>query len=155
VRLYLRELGASPLLTREGEVELAKRIERGQLCTLKALSRSPLVIREVLATGADLKSARRSIKEIVGFNEEEISEDIVQNRVKEITYGIGQVQKHYQAACRLAGYISTIPADVKAREFRRCRGRLSQEVVRISLSVRNLGLTNSERKRLAVGGPFE
>jgi RNA polymerase primary sigma factor len=149
VRVYLREMGASPLLTREGEVELAKRIERGQLSTLKALSRSPLVIREVLATGADLKCGRRSIKEIVVFNEEEISDQILQNRVKEITYRIDQVHKHYKAACRLAGHIATVPAGNKAREFRRYRGRLSREIVRISLAVRKLGLTNSERKRLA------
>jgi len=41
VRMYLREMGTVPLLTREGEVEIAKRIERGQLRVLKALSRSP------------------------------------------------------------------------------------------------------------------
>src|SRR5262249_60986579 len=70
VRVYLREMGASPLLTREGEVDLAKRIERGQLSTLKTLSRSPIVIREVLAMGEDLKRGRRSIREIVVFNEE-------------------------------------------------------------------------------------
>src|SRR5438046_9779114 len=49
VRMYLREMGTVPLLTREGEIELAKRIERGQAAVRKALSRSPLVIREILA----------------------------------------------------------------------------------------------------------
>ena len=49
VRMYLREMGTVPLLTREGEIELAKRIERGQGAVRKALSRSPLVIREILA----------------------------------------------------------------------------------------------------------
>ena len=44
VRMYLREMGTVPLLTREGEVEIAKRIERGQIRVLKALSRSPIVI---------------------------------------------------------------------------------------------------------------
>src|SRR5689334_24617635 len=48
VRMYLREMGTVPLLTREGEVEIAKRIERGQNRVLKALSRSPIVIRELL-----------------------------------------------------------------------------------------------------------
>ena len=51
VRIYLREMGMTPLLTREGEVDIAKRIERGQLRTLKALSRSPIVIRQILAIG--------------------------------------------------------------------------------------------------------
>jgi len=54
VRMYLREMGTVPLLTREGEVEIAKRIERGQMRVLKAISRSPIVIREIAALGEDL-----------------------------------------------------------------------------------------------------
>ena len=65
VRMYLREMGTVPLLTREGEVEIAKRIERGQLRVLKAISRSPIVINEILALGEDLKRGVRSIKELV------------------------------------------------------------------------------------------
>lgn len=149
VRVYLSEMGASPLLTREGEVDLAKRIERGRLSTLKALSRSPIVIREVLAMGADLKRGRRSIKEIVVFNEEEISEEILQDRVKEVARHIDQVHKHYTAALRLAAQMAAVPADKKARKYRRCRGRLSREIVRTSLIIRNLGLINSECKCLA------
>jgi RNA polymerase primary sigma factor len=149
VRVYLREMGASPLLTREGEIELAKRIERGQLSTLKALSRSPIVIREVLAMGVDLKRGRRSIKEMVIFNEEEISEEILQDRVKQVAWRVDQVQKHYTAAVRLAARLAAVPAEKKPREYRRCRGRLSREMVRTSRIIRNLGLINSERKCLA------
>ena len=82
VRIYLREMGMVPLLTREGEVELAKRIERGQLRTLKALSRSPIVVRQVLTIGEDLKLGIRSITEIVVFEEEEITDEILQDRAK-------------------------------------------------------------------------
>ena len=59
VRIYLREMGA--LLTREGEVDIAKRIERGHVRLLKGLSRSPLVIRQILSIGEDLKRSMRSI----------------------------------------------------------------------------------------------
>ena len=148
VRLYLREMGASPLLTREGEVEIAKRIERGQLSALKALSRSPIVIHQVLAIGQELKQGLRSIEETVVFDEEEINEEILQDRLKEVTRYIDQTHKHYKAARRLAEQMDTVPADKTAREYRRYRGRLRREVVRISLIIRNLGLTNSERKRL-------
>ncbi|MDA2927306.1 RNA polymerase sigma factor RpoD, partial [Acidobacteria bacterium AH-259-G07] len=48
VRMYLREMGTVPLLTREGEVEIAKRIEKGQRTVIKALSRSPVVVAEIL-----------------------------------------------------------------------------------------------------------
>jgi len=82
VRMYLREMGTVPLLTREGEVEIAKRIERGQMRVLKAISRSSIVIREIVALGEDLKRGVRNVKEVVVFDEEELTEDVVQARVK-------------------------------------------------------------------------
>ena len=148
VRIYLREMGVVPLLTREGEVDIAKRIERGQRRVLKALSRSPIVIRHVLAIGEDLKRGARSIKEIVVFDEEEITEKVLQNGVKDTTCRIDELQKHYKRASQLAGRLSTISAEKKAREYRRCRCRLGREIVRISLIIRNLGFTNLERKRV-------
>src|SRR5215471_21805925 len=148
VRVYLREMGASPLLTREGEVEIAKRIERGQRSGLKALSRSPIVIHQVLAIGEELKRGLRSIKETVVFDEEEITEEILQDRVKEVTRRIDQLHKHYKTARRLARQLTTASPKKKAREHRRCRLQLGREMVRISLIIRNLGFTTSERKRL-------
>ena len=148
VRIYLREMGAVPLLTREGEVDIAKRIERGQLQVLKALSRSPIVIRHVLTIGKDLRRGVRSIRDIVVFDEEEITEEILQNRVKDLTRRIDEVQKHYKRAGQLAERLLTIPSQKKAYQYSRCRCRLSREIVRISLSIRNLGLTNCERKRV-------
>jgi RNA polymerase primary sigma factor len=147
-RIYLREMGVVPLLTREGEVDIAKRIERGQLRVLKALSRSPIVIQQIRAIGEDLRHGVRSIKEIVVFDEEEVTEEILQIRVKDITRRIDQLQKHYKRASLLADRLPTIPAKQKAREYRRCRCGLGREIVRISLIVRKLGFTNFERKRL-------
>src|ERR1700682_3045157 len=103
VRIYLRAMGVVPLLTREGEVDIAKRIERGQRRVLKALSRSPIVIRQVLAIGEDLKSGARSIKEIVVFDEEEITEKILQNGVKITTCCIDELQNHYKRDRHLGG----------------------------------------------------
>ena len=148
VRIYLREMGAVPLLTREGEVDIAKRIERGRLRVLKALSRSPIVIRQILAIAEDLKRGVRSIKEIVVFDEEEMTDEILQNRVKDTRCRIDELKKHYKRASQLAVRLPTIPAKKKAREYRRCRCGLGREIVRISLIIRNLGLTNFERERL-------
>ena len=88
------------------------------------------------------------IKEIVVFDEEEMTEDILQNRVKDTTRRIDGLQKHYKRASQLAGLLPTIPAKKKAREYRRCRCGLGREIVRLSLIIRNLGFTNFERKRL-------
>jgi len=147
-RIYLREMGAVPLLTREGVVDIAKRIERGQLRVLKTLSRSPIVLRQILAIGEDLKRGVRSIKEIVVFDEEDITEKVLQNGVKDIKCRIDELQKHYKRASQLAGRLSTIPAERKAREYSRCRCRLGREIVRISLIIRNLDFINLERKRV-------
>jgi RNA polymerase primary sigma factor len=148
VRVYLREMGASPLLTREEEVEIAKRIERGQVTAMKALSRSPIVIQQVLAIGDDLKRGLRSIKETVVIDDEEITDEILQERVQEVTSRIDTLNKHYKTANRLAERLATLSAKKKPREYRRYRGQLSREMVHISLIIRNLGLNHAERKRL-------
>jgi RNA polymerase primary sigma factor len=148
VRVYLREMGASPLLTREGEVEIAKRIERGQLSVMKALSRSPIVIHQVLAMGDELKRGQRSIKDTVVFDEEEITEEMLRDRIKETTRRIDQIRNSYKTARRLAEKLVTFATDKKERRSVRCRGRLGRQMVGISLIIRNLGLTPSELKRL-------
>jgi RNA polymerase primary sigma factor len=148
VRMYLREMGTVPLLTREGEVEIAKRIERGQLRVLKALSRSPIVIREILATGEDLERGVRSIKEIVTFDEEELTEEILQNRVEEVTDRILHLAKHYRRAEQLSERLLKLNEKKRPRDYRRCRWNLGREVTEISRLIRTLGFTNSERKRL-------
>ena len=149
VRMYLREMGTVPLLTREGEVEIAKRIERGQLKVLKAISRSPIVIREIIALGEDLKKGVRSIREVVIFDEEEITEDVLINRLKDITGKIDEINKHYKKAAQLSEKMQALPAAKrKLREGRRVRWTLGRELVKLSRDIRKLGFTNSERKRL-------
>jgi RNA polymerase primary sigma factor len=148
VRMYLREMGTVPLLTREGEVEIAKRIERGQLRVLKALSRSPIVINELLAMGEDLKKGVRSIKEVVTFDEEEITDEILQNRLKEFTGKIDDLAKAYKKASQLIEKFATVSQKKRPKDYRRARLNLARAVVAVSLCVRKLGFTNAERKRL-------
>jgi RNA polymerase primary sigma factor len=148
VRMYLREMGTVPLLTREGEVEIAKRIERGQLRVLKAISRSPIVINELLALGEDLKKSVRSIKEVVTFDEEEITDEILQNRLKEFTGKIDDLAKAYKKAGQLQEKFANVSQKKRPKDYRRARLNLARGIVRVSLCVRDLGFTNNERKRL-------
>jgi RNA polymerase primary sigma factor len=148
VRMYLREMGTVPLLTREGEVEIAKRIERGQLRVLKALSRSPIVIRELLTLGEDLKKNVRSIKEVVTFDEEEITDDIVQNRLNDFTDKIDDMAKLYKKANLLEEKYREVSLKKKPKDHRRARRKLARAIIHTSKALRNLGFTNAERKRL-------
>ncbi|MGA3334094.1 MAG: RNA polymerase sigma factor RpoD [Terracidiphilus sp.] len=150
VRMYLREMGTVPLLTREGEVEIAKRIERGQMRVLKAISRSPIVIREVAALGEDLKRGVRNVKEVVVFDEEELTEEVVQARVKATVARTDALVKHQKKLAQLEEKQAGISPGSKAKvkEARRLRWAIGREKVYISRIVRELKYTALERKRL-------
>jgi RNA polymerase primary sigma factor len=148
VRLYLREMGAVPLLTRESEVTIAKRYERGHLRTLKAISRSPLIIREIMALGVDLENGARSIKQVVIFDEEEVTEEIVVARQAATISVIKELTKHYNAACSLAEKLKAIDRKKSARQYRRCLWKIARRKVAVSRAIRSLRYTLPERKRL-------
>jgi RNA polymerase primary sigma factor len=146
VRMYLREMGTVPLLTREGEVEIAKRIERGQMRVLKAISRSPIVIREIVALGEDLKRGVRNIKEVVIFDEEELTEEVVQTRVKATVTRIDALVKHQKRVAQLEEKQAAPKA--KASVVRHTRWLIAREKVLVSRIVREFKYTALERKRL-------
>ena len=150
VRMYLREMGTVPLLTREGEVEIAKRIERGQMRVLKAISRSPIVIREIVALGEDLKRGVRNVKEVVIFDEEELTEEVVQSRVKSTVARIDALVRHQKRIALLEEKLAAPapPSKAKARDVRHAHWLIAREKVLISRIVRELKYTALERKRL-------
>src|SRR6266498_936873 len=69
VRVYLREMGAVPLLTREGEVDLARRMERGKLRMQKAISRSALVQLVVVDLSEQLKKGVEELDNLVDLGD--------------------------------------------------------------------------------------
>jgi RNA polymerase primary sigma factor len=151
VRMYLREMGTVPLLTREGEVEIAKRIERGQLRVMKAISRSPIVIREIVGLGEDLKRGVRNIKEVVTFDEEELTEEILAARVRATAGRIDVITKHQKKIHALEEKLAApVGKDSKAKskDARKTRWLIGREHVYINRIVRELKYTNGEKKRL-------
>ncbi|HEX9201790.1 MAG TPA: RNA polymerase sigma factor RpoD [Acidobacteriaceae bacterium] len=151
VRMYLREMGTVPLLTREGEVEIAKRIERGQNRVMKAISRSPIVIREIVGLGEDLRRGVRNIKEVVTFDEEELTEEILQHRVRATVGRIDVIVKHQKKVATLEEKLAAPTgkdAKAKARDTRKHRWLIGREHVYINRIIRELKYTNAEKKRL-------
>ncbi len=78
VRMYMREMGSVELLTREGEIEIAKRIEGGLQYMMQAISASPTTIAEILAVAAKIRAGEMTISEAVdGFVAEDEADDYV------------------------------------------------------------------------------
>ncbi len=148
VRMYLREMGTVPLLTREGEVEIAKRIERGQNNVLRAMSRSPIVIHEVQRLADDLREGNRSIKSVVIFNDEELTDERIQERQEEVIKAIEEIGKLYKKSLQLVQKLESIPRVKKPREYRRARWQLARLCITISRKIRAIEYTHLERKRL-------
>jgi RNA polymerase primary sigma factor len=148
VRLYLREMGTVPLLTREGEVEIAKRIERGQLNVLKAVSRSPIVIKEVINLGDQLERGERSINDVIVFNEDMMTEEKVEDRLKETVQSIEEIQKTFKKQNQLLQKFLHTPRTKHPKAHRKLRFALARQRVAISQAIRDIDFTFSERNRL-------
>ena len=147
VRMYLREMGTVPLLTREGEVTIAKRIERGQLQVLKIISRSPIILKEILAIGADLRAGNRSIKEIVVFDDEELTEEKIENKTRHTLRIIDKIEKLYEGANQQAAKLERTPRS-KKRVYLRARMTLGRSRVEMSQLLRSIKFNPLEKKRL-------
>ncbi len=148
VRMYLREMGTVPLLTREGEVEIAKRIERGQMNVLKALSRSPVVIQEMFRIRQELESGSRSIKEVVVFNDDELTEEKVQERLRETIATINEIERLHKRLVYYKAKRDSISRSKRPRDYRRYNLALARVRVLISKLIRSIEFTHTERKRL-------
>ncbi len=147
VRIYLREMGTVPLLTREGEVAIAKRIERGQLRVLKAISRSPIVLEEMLAIGKELRKDTRSIRKIVQFDDEELTEERIENKTRQTLRIIHKIEKLCLVALKQAARMENKPKS-KKRAYLRARYALARTRVQMSQLVRSIDFSPMEKKRL-------
>ncbi|HUE44334.1 MAG TPA: RNA polymerase sigma factor RpoD [Candidatus Sulfotelmatobacter sp.] len=147
VRMYLREMGTVPLLTREGEVTIAKRIERGQLVVMKSVTRSPIVIKELIAVGDDLRKGGRSIKEIVQFDDEELTEEKIANKTKQTLKHIEKIAKLYDTGLKQAAKLEKTPK-AKKKQWVNAKWDVARTRVEISLAVRDIDFNPFEKKRL-------
>ncbi len=148
VRMYLREMGTVPLLTREGEVEIARRIERGQVAVLKALSRSPIVVQEVIALRKELLEGKRNIKEIVVFNDEELTENKIEDRQREVLATINEITRLRKRLLSLKSERDRITRTRRPDDYRRYSLAVARHRIMISKLIRSIGFTHSENRRL-------
>jgi RNA polymerase primary sigma factor len=146
VRLYLREMGTVPLLSREGEVEIAKRVEHGQRVILKALSRSPLVVKVILNIGDQLRKKQISIRDVVAFNDDEITDERLEEKEVAVLEVIDSIRKHERSAHRTRLKISRCRKG--SRLYKKHLSMLARYRIPIAWKVRALELNNIQHERL-------
>ena len=147
VRMYLREMGTVPLLTRDGEVEIAKRIERGQLKVLKSLSRSSVIITEIISLGDQLMNDPSVIKDLIQFSDEELTDEKVEERLGETLLKIDNISKAYKKVKQLRQKLETVPKAKKGPVIR-ARWNLGRTRVELSRLIRSIDFSNVEKLRL-------
>ena len=147
VRVYLREMGSVPLLTREGEVAIAKRIERGHLVVMRAITRSPILIKELIAVGDELRNGARSIKEIVQFGDEELTEEKLAQKTKQTLKYINRIAELYEIALEQAEKLPERPK-LKKQSYVQSKWAVARTRIQISLAIREMSLHWREKKRL-------
>jgi len=148
VRMYLREMGTVPLLTREGEVEIAKRIERGKLAVIKSISRTPAVAKTIMQMGDHLKSGERTIRELVTFQDiEELTDDRIDERARGVLKQIDAVRKAWAESQKRAQKLDGIPKRDK-RRYRRFRWKALRARVELSVLIREIEFTEAVKRRL-------
>jgi RNA polymerase primary sigma factor len=149
VRMYLREMGTVPLLTREGEIELARRIERGESSVRKALSRSALVIREVLQVGDGVRRDPEELKDLLILPDMLVSDEAFQDQAGDFVKTIDEIEKHYRKAQQLRQKLLAIPRALKPKQYRTTRNLLARMMVKISRLIRGVQFAPVVRRNLA------
>ena len=147
VRMYLREMGTVPLLTREGEVAIAKRIERGKLAILKAISRTPTIAKAVIRMGERLQSGDVTIRELVIFHDDEVTQDRITRRTRETLAQIETIRKTRLDVIRREKKVGTIPKREKKRYRRNYRNLLRARAA-MSRLIRDIDFAEPVKRRL-------
>jgi RNA polymerase primary sigma factor len=152
VRVYLREMGMVPLLTREGEIELAKRIERGENAVRKALSRSRLVIQFLLDTKHVVEQGTVPVLEVLQApdqqpgNEDEDSSHLLREQLLE---ALQTIDKLYRKSQQTEQKLVSVSRNMKPKQYRKLRFEYARQIVCISRNVRALPFSARYRRSLS------
>jgi len=146
VRMYLREMGTVPLLTREGEVAIAKRFERGKRLTLKAVSRTPTIAKAVVQMGEQLRSGDRKIRDLVIFRDDEVTDTGIERLARDVMAQIETIRKTRLDVVRREKKVRTIHKC--ETRYRRNYHNLLRARVRLSQLIRRIDFTEPVKRRL-------
>ena len=154
VRLYLREMGIVPLLTREGEVTIAKRIERGQIKTQKAIARSPIAVSELLKIGDELQAGTLDIRDVVNFSDQaelEEHEDKAEEYLRWTLEGIENIRKLFKSGLKDWEKLraeQTLMRGKKSKKLLSLKRKVARARLEIAQEIGQLNLKDRARQRL-------
>ena len=154
VRLYLREMGTVPLLKREQEVSIAKRIEAGLKRAQRALSRSPIAMAELLRIGEELAAGRIGVRDVVNYSDDsEIDgqEDRGDESLPKTIASLQGIRKLYQRGLRESGQFRLehkLSRGKKSKKLSRLKRKLARTRLDVAQEIAALSLKEPARKRL-------
>ncbi|MDQ6699823.1 MAG: RNA polymerase sigma factor RpoD [Acidobacteriota bacterium] len=148
VRLYLREMGSVPLLKREGEVVIAKRIERGQNTVQKVLSRSPVVIQEFLQMGDRLRRGLVCVRDLVHISDPMPTDEMLEVQKKAFCNICDEMAKLHRKVLQTKQKLLAVPRGIKPKQHRHLRWELARLTVRISRLIRCVCLQSNVIREL-------
>jgi RNA polymerase primary sigma factor len=154
VRVYLREMGMVPLLTREGEIELAKRIERGEGAVRKALSRSRLVIQILLDTGHAVDRGIVSVLDVLQSPEPQLGRDeegALHQLRRQFVESAQGIEKLYRKAQQTQQKLISTSRNMKPKQYRKLRFEHLRLMVCISRLIRALPFATRYQRSLSAG----
>ncbi len=147
VRMYLREMGTVPLLTREGEVEIAKRFERGKLAVIKSISRTPTVTRGIIYLGEQLRSRAVTVREIVTFREEGLTDERIAARVRKVLKQTDAVRKARIEVQKRQAEVRGISKRDR-RKYRRAHWKTLRARIELSRLIQRITFTEVVKRRM-------
>ncbi|WP_321477224.1 RNA polymerase sigma factor RpoD [uncultured Paludibaculum sp.] len=149
VRMYLREMGTVSLLTREGEIELARRIEHGQKMVVRALSRSPLVVREVLEIAREVEEGKISLRDVLSLPDLLTTDEELEKLRLEFLVAVEEIAKQLRKAQQTKLKLIATPRGTKPKQYRATRWALARSLVKISRDIRKVQFSSSIYRHLS------
>jgi RNA polymerase primary sigma factor len=154
IRVYMREMGVVPLLTREQEVSIAKRIERGQKRAEKAIARSPIAVVELFRIGDELAEGKLNIRDVVAFSDQmetEEHEDRSEEYLQWTIEGLNNIRGLYRRGLKEFEKFADelrISRGKRSKKLLRYRRKLARTRLEIAQEIRGLHMKEAARQRL-------
>jgi RNA polymerase primary sigma factor len=148
VRLYLREMGSVPLLNREGEIVIARRIERGQTRTRRILSRCPVVIQELVRLGEEVRAGNIAARDVLQFNDPLPTDETYEAGANAMLASCEELARLRKRFLQLKQKMVAVPRQTKPKQNRRLRWELGRLAVEISRNACAIQLQNHAVKNL-------